>query len=220
LFDWQHSEDRQMPWLWLIRGAPFVQNHLPLPGVDVPEGWWDRFNIAPGARCEVSDSNMYSGVADGQQIFDHVWLFDAHHDLYRFKEPDEARDFYRKGTVTCEDWMWVHWAQGSKLHWRWPRWFTYGKKMRREIPGWVGCDARKDDLGKLDMVFDTVSICRSGAWVPPWCDADFEKFYTSCPADIVQVDSGPLVREFDEETLRRFGEQLRETMQQEGRESK
>ena len=198
LFDWGHSESRlYREIVWPTRAASFMENGFELPGVDVPENWWDRFNIAPDAVCEVSDSNMYSGVAGNYRTFDHVWLYDAHHDLYRIETEEQLEQYAEKGEITCEDWMFNHLLNGAKLHWRWPRWFTYGKKMRHEVPKWVGLDARKDDMAKLDprMEFDTVSICRSGAWVPPWCDQDFEKFYRSCPvSEIVQVDEGDLMR--------------------------
>lgn len=48
-------------------------------------------------------------------------------------------------------------------------------------------------MGKLDprMEFDAVSICRSGAWVPAWCDEQFVEFVKSCPVgEIVEVQDG------------------------------
>jgi hypothetical protein len=202
LFDWGHRESKLfIDMLWSTRAASFMMNGFDLPKVDVPDMWWDRFSISDNAICEVSDSNMYSGVVDNSESFDHVWLFDAHHDLFRIKTPEQLEQFKQSGEVTCEDWMFAHFIRGSKLHWRWPRWFYYGKNYRRDIPKWVNCDARKDDLGRIDprMQFDAVSICRSGAWVPSWCDDEFEKFYLSCPAEIVQVDDGPLHRHWNEE---------------------
>jgi hypothetical protein len=215
LFDWGHSETGMFTDLiWPVRGASFLSHDMPLPGVEVPEGWWDRFTIADDAICEVSDSNMYSGVVDGGRAFDHVWLFDAHHDLYRITTQEQLKEYAKKGNVTCEDWMFAHHLRGSKLHWRWPRWFSYGKKMRAtEIPKWVGLDARKDDLARFDprMRFDAVSICRSGAWVPPWCDEEFERFYTSCPAgEIVQVDDVDLKRPVDMDVMRADAERMKQ----------
>jgi hypothetical protein len=197
-----------------MRGARFEMNGFDLPQVEVPTNWWDRFNIAPDARCEVSDSNMYSGLVEDGREFDHVWLFDAHHDLFRIKDADQLVEFLKEGRVSCEDWMFIHYANGAKLHWRYPRWFTYGKQMRHEVPKFVGCDSRKDDMGKLDpnMRFDAVSICRSGAWVPPWCDPAFEQFWTSCPAgEIVQVDSEDnvnLMRKWNPEEITKLAEDM------------
>jgi hypothetical protein len=213
LFDWGHREDTMFrDHIWPMRGAAFLSHGMELPGVQVPENWWARFNIADDAVCEVSDSNMYSGVVDGGRVFKHVWLFDAHHDCYRIKTEEQLAEFAEAGNVTCEDWMFVHHVKGAKLHWRWPKWFTYGKKMRAtEIPKWIGLDARKDDLGKIDMRFDAVSICRSGSWVPPWCDEEFERFYTSCPAsEIVQVDDVDLKRAVDMDAMRSQADMLKQ----------
>lgn len=211
LFDWGHSESelfREM--IWATRAPTFIKYDLPLPGVVVPDGWWDRFNISPDATVEISDSNMYSGIAGDHVEFEHVWLYDAHHDLYRVKTLTDYRRYMEKGIITCEDWMFIHHGNGSKLHWRWPQWHTGGKDVRKTIPKWVGCDAHKDDMGKLDIEFDTVSICRSGSWVPPWCDDEFEQFYLGCPGEITQVDEVNLKRSFDIEESRAWAAQMAE----------
>ena len=194
LYDWGHNESPMfLHYIWPSRAESFVANELSLPGVDIPEGWWNRFNISPDAVCEVSDSNAYSGVVNGGEEFDHVWLYDAHHDLYCLKTLEQVQDWYEEGKVTCEDWMFAHYMRGSKLHWRWPRWHKLGKELRSSIPKFTNCDARKDDMGKLDMQFDAVSICRSGCWVPPWCDQDFEQFVLSAPvAEWVEVEDGAM----------------------------
>lgn len=208
LFDWGHNEtDLFIHAVWPIRAATFIKHGFDLPRVEVPENWWDRFNIADDAICEVSDSNMYSGVVNNSAAFKHVWLFDAHHDLYRIQTHEQLLEFRDSGQVTCEDWMFAHHLRGSRLHWRWPRWFNYGKNVRIDIPKWVNCDARRDDMGRLDMRFDAVSICRSGAWVPPWCDEAFEKFYLSCPAsEITQVDDVDLRRDWSMDMVEKYVE--------------
>lgn len=187
LYDWSHSEcELYKTIIWPSRGANFIRNDLPLPDVDIPENWWDRFNIADDSLLEVSDSNVYSGMVNGYETYDHVWLFDAHHDLYKIKTPEQLTGWK---SMTCEDWMFSHYLRGSKLHWRWPKLHREGRAMRSDIPKWVGCDARRDDMGRIDMQFDAVSICRSGCWVPPWCDEQFVHFYQSCPvAEIVEVE--------------------------------
>ena len=211
LFDWGHQESVLMrDIIWGTRAPSFLKFGLELPGVTVPENWWDRFNIADDAVIEVSDSNMYSGLAGDGAEFEHVWLYDAHHDLYRIKTLADFRHYMDRGIITCEDWMFVHHGNESKLHWRWPQWHIGGKDVRKTIPKWVGCDARKDDMGKLDIEFDTVSICRSGSWVPPWCDEQFERFYLSCPGgEVIQVDDVDLKRDFDIEECREFAEKMK-----------
>jgi len=216
LYDWGHAERSLfIDHAWPTRASAFFRHGSGLPQVEVPPDWWSRFTIAPDARVEVSDSNMYSGIAGGGQDFKNVYLYDAHHDLYRVETPQELEDWAEQGQITCEDWMWAHHLRGSKLHWRWPQWFTYGPQMRKEIPSWVKCDSRKDDGKTPPVTFDVVSICRSGAWVPPWCDPAFQQFYESCPGgDIVQVDDVPLVRTWDEELPRHMAKLYDEQMKQ------
>jgi len=213
LFDWGHRESSLfIDDIWPTRAAGFLKHNLPLPGADVPPNWWDRFTITEDAICEVSDSNMYSGVVDNGWVFDHVWLFDAHHDLFGIKTEKQLAGWADKGKISCEDWMFAHHLRGAKLHWRWPKWFDYGKNYRKDIPKWVGCDARRDDLGRFDpnMEFDAVSICRSGAWVPPWCDDDFERFYTACPvSEVTQVDELPLKRDWSLDSARKAAEAMK-----------
>jgi hypothetical protein len=211
LFDWGHAESILMrDIIWSTRAPGFLKHGLELPGVSVPEGWWDRFNIADDAVVEVSDSNMYSGVAGNNTAFERVWLFDAHHDLYRVQTRKDYDTVIEKGAITCEDWMWFHKAAGSKLHWRWPQWHIGGQGVADHIPKWAKVDTARDDLEPLaDIEFDVVSICRSGSWVPPWCDQEFERFYLSCPGEIVQVDDVDLIREFDPAESHRYAEQLK-----------
>jgi hypothetical protein len=196
LYDWGHREtELYRTFIWPSRAASFWANNRDLPGVNIPADWWDRFDIDPDAVCTVSDSNAYSGImepeADG---YKHVWLFDAHHDLYRIETQQEADEWADAGgPITCEDWMFAHHQRGSKLHWRWPQWHKAAKPMRDAIPKFVNCDARKDDMGKINMKFDAVSVCRSGCWVPPWCDKDFANFVESCPVmEIVEVEDGSM----------------------------
>lgn len=216
-YDWGHREALTLDgrnadeWLWPIRAAGFLSHDFPLPQADVPEHFWDRFNITPDAQGYVHNSNMYSGPLPGR-AFDAVWLYDAHHDLYKIETKEQLLD-WAKGElqVTCENWMFVHYWDGAKLHWRYPRWI---KRKRAdvigEVPKWVGLDARKDDGGKLDVEFSTVSICHSQAWVPPWCDRQFEAFYEKCPVDeMTQLDNVEFVREWDWDAVREHGEQLK-----------
>jgi hypothetical protein len=218
LYDWSHAENIMFRELvWPTRATNFMHYRKPLPGTDVPAGWWDRFTFTDDATAEISDSNMYSGVVNGYETYDHVWLFDAHHDLYTIRTEADMVGWQARGKLSCEDWMFAHHLRGSKLHWRWPQWH-HGKGRpvtSPPVPRWVHLDARRDDLRPLDsrhMKFDMVSICRSGAWVPPWCDGDFEKFYTSCPVrELTQVDNLDLVREWDEAAARREFENRRRT---------
>lgn len=50
---------------------------------------------------------------------------------------------------------------------------------------------RVDDGDPIAEEFDTVFVCRSGAWVPPWCDGQFEEFLDAAPFEIIWLDSEP-----------------------------
>jgi len=221
-FDWGHSESQAifLNVVWPMRAGSFLKDGYPLPGVDVPEGFWDRFTFTEDAVGEVSDSNMYSGIAANEREFEHVWLFDAHHDMYGIETKEQLAEFARTNTVTCENWMFVHYLKGSKLHWRYPRWNkAAGQHYRPEAKRW-GCDARKDDGAKFDaknMVFDAVSVCRSGAWVPPWCDEDFKEFLDACPVPLIDVEGLPVVREWDQAAATSMAVQL-DLLEQQARE--
>lgn len=215
MYDWAHEEtEPPREWLWQIRAASFYEHDLSLPTVDVIPGWWDRFTIVDDAMLYVHDSNLWSIRAGYGQHFDHVWLYDAHHDMYpKIESWDQLREWAQRGIVTCEDWMFGYLWRGSKLHWRWPQWYSDGKATRQHLSRFVrtNLDAQKDDLGKLDphMEFDAVSVCRSGAWVPPWCDNEFVTFYQGCPvAEIEQLDDVELVREWDDSLARADAEEL------------
>lgn len=159
LYDWGHNESWApglQDYLWTNRAAGFIRHGLPLPECHVPDNFWDRFDIDPDAVCELSDSNMYSGVADNYEVFDHVYLFDAHHDLYTIETQEDLDEWVENSKISCEDWMFMHYLNGSKLHWRWPRWHKTGAKVRATVAKWVGLDARKDDMGKIDIKFDAV----------------------------------------------------------------
>jgi hypothetical protein len=91
--------------------------------------------------------------------------------------------------------MFKHLMQGSKLHWRMPQWHREAAGMAEDLPGWIGLDATYDDGKPIGVSFDTAFLCRSGAWVPPWCDAEFEKFMNSAPViEVEQMDDRMLNR--------------------------
>ena len=193
LYDWGHRESSLFRTeIWPSRAACFLANNVALPGVDIPTGWWDRFNISAEAVCTVSDSNAFSGVMElDADAYEHVWLFDAHHDLYGVENLAQAQGLYSRGLMSCENWMFFHFLRGSKLHWRWPQWHQWASDMADDIPDFVDCDAQRDNMDHIDDIqFDAVSICRSGCWVPSWCDGDFETFVLNCPAnEIIEVEA-------------------------------
>jgi hypothetical protein len=186
LYDWGHAET----WLykgpiWSSRAVGFLMNDLPLPGMN--EDWktfWDRFDIDAGV-LHYADSNVYA-MADelwfpGEPP-DQVWLYDAHHDSGYGDRADK-----KPGVVSCEDWMVAYGEAGSELHMRYPTWKTWAMELEPEP--WVEVDRAFDDGQPNPVKFDSVFVCRSGAWTPPWCDLDFERFLYSAPVDeIYELD--------------------------------
>jgi hypothetical protein len=236
LFDWGHAESRFcIDMVWSSRAAMFGLANLPLP--EVEPSWKtfpERFNLSEDAVVYIGDSNVWSGnLSDSEgDPFADVWLYDAHHDSGYGVESFGAwltKHSNEQGGISfsCEDWMLVHHMQGAALHWRFPTWHEsfkgrlHNDKCTPECdregvahgPFWpegVDLDARVDDLEPVEEEFDTVYICRSGAWVPPWEDHKFERFYTSWDRDIEQLDNESLIRNFDTEQVIKEVQALRQ----------
>lgn len=223
LYDWSH---REAPFfidmVWSTRASGFLAADLPLPKVTSEwRTFAQRFNLTDDAVVYISDSNTHAGMIEGPDGFgfDNVWLYDAHHDAgYGVASYSDWLDQHStpKGLrFSCEDWMLVHLAQGADLHWRFPTWHENFKKRiaERECtasecehghvahgafwPDGVDLDAAVDDMLPLDVEFDTVHVCRSGAWVPPWEDKKFLEFVHTFNRDVEQVDDSELDRRFD-----------------------
>lgn len=200
LYDWGHSESNMYinGFVWPSRAYGFQKSKLELPTVDVPPNFWDRFKLHPDAVLYTADSNAYAGLLYDQNgdPFTDVWLFDAHHDLYKLKTEAEVAKWHMKGDFTCENWMFKHLVRGSQLHWRYPQWHQLGPSHAEDVPDFVRLDAAYDDGKPMDVEFDTAFVCRSGAWVPPWCDEQFIDFIDSAPTmDVEQMDDAELIRE-------------------------
>jgi hypothetical protein len=223
LYDWGHREaEFYIDMVWGSRATGFLMHDLPLPTVtDAWRTFPDRFNVTDDAIVYYADSNVHSGLiesTDGEP-FENVWLYDAHHDSGYSVDSFEKwmKQHVSKGSInfSCEDWMLVHYMAGSDLHWRIPTWHESFKKRVLEPdctdaecdmghvahgPFWpkgVTLDAAVDDMEEVDEEFDTVFICRSGAWVPPWEDDKFMEFVESWNCSTDQLDGGDLVRQFD-----------------------
>lgn len=211
LADWGHAESAFFingP-LWRFRARAYEQSGYPLPQVRIPEGGWEAFwsrftvtspvGVTPdtgGPVAYAADSNAHAGTLsppDGSVAFTSVLLFDAHHDSgYRIKS---YADYLHQTSFSCEDWMLEQQRRGTRdLEVRYPAWFPNGPS--NTLPEGVATRQRVDDEAAVDMEFDTVFVCRSGAWVPPWCDDDFEAFLGAAPFEILWIDDQPLVREW------------------------
>lgn len=208
LYDWGHAESPffiEGGIIWAERALGFMRAGMDLPKVDVPTNFWDRFKFDDETKLYVADSNAYAGLLYDQNgdPFEHVYLFDAHHDLYKFKTQKQVQEWHETGEdITCENWMFKHLMRGATLHWRYPQWHGNGPSHAEDLPDWIGLDSAYDDGKPLDVQFDTVFLCRSGAWVPPWCDDDFLDFMNSAPVvEVEQMDGYYLKREDWDENL-------------------
>lgn len=205
LYDWSKKETPfYVNTIWAARILGFIMAGLELPRATEPyggwEAWWDRFEIEPDVPLLICDSNAHAGLErdpeDGT-AFDSVWLYDAHHDSGYTTDawpPDDA--------FSCEDWMLEHAVAGTSpdhLHVRYPTWriHAFGEP---EPPIFI--DREFDDGSSPPVKFHTVLACRSGAWVPPWCDDQFAALVEAYPGPTEQVDDVNLVREFDTEAAK------------------
>jgi len=180
-YDWGTTEQQNpllTDMLWQTRAAQFAINDMPLPRC---EGWEDfaqRFTLSEDATLLYSNSHLFAALDHYGDLwrpdeFGQVWLYDAHHDSGYKDKADLER-------ITCEDWLGYYTRGGVQTHVRYPKWHT----------GWKDVDctpatppsSRALDSGNPPKVngkvvtFDVVQICRSDAWVPPWCDDDFMTF--------------------------------------------
>lgn len=217
MFDWGH---REAPiflsnMIWATRAATFLRSGLALPGMVPPEGgwsaFWGRFNIALDAPMAWADSNMHAGelrADDGYSPFASVDLYDAHHDSGYHK--DDIQEWLDGGTYSCEDWMLCHQLAGTpELTVHYPQWKTGAAKAeRKHLPKGVITKLAMDDGQPVDKVYTSVFVCRSGAWVPSWCDPDFAAFLAASGREFEQLDDEPMDREFDIEAARRDAEAI------------
>lgn len=203
LFDWGHVE---APFfinsvIWEVRAGTFQAYGFPLPQVTPPDGgwaaFWDRFTFADDALATFADSNSHAGqitARSGFRGFASIHLFDAHHDSgYHVTSVEEFLD---QSQYTCEDWMLYQQLKGCHdLTVHYPQWKPNG--LKEKVAKGSLTKQVIDDLAPLDTVFTDVFICRSGAWVPPWCDQDFLDFIAACPLTATQIDTEVIPREFN-----------------------
>lgn len=170
-YDWAHAEtELHRGLVWGMRGAAFWVAGYELPTTQGWNSFPSRFRIRPGSNLYVADSNAHAALIHGtdERPFHSVWLYDAHHDC-GYKAESVSVPLSK---VSCENWMLHHQQMGSRLNWRWPGWLdpqlptTHGLRL----------DASEDDGLTPPPIFTAVFICRSGAWVPPWCDLEFVDF--------------------------------------------
>lgn len=205
MYDWVTTErgnaEHLPQWVWGTRAEGFLAWDLPLPYCQGWEGWWDRFpNIAVGAQLMYADSNAYSDpehfAPPVNGTWDRIDLYDAHHDAG-----------YHDGGPDCGNWMVQHYDAGVRnLNVHYPPWRKAIEGVEPEplIPVRRDLD---DGVSPVLKRYDGVFVCRSGAWVPSWCDEQFEQFLAAAPAHMPRIlaeGSGPVQRrEIDLEAAQR-----------------
>jgi hypothetical protein len=183
LYDWGHAETvihREV--IWPVRAAAFAAEGLPLPRCQPTTGFWDRFTLDTD-QLLIADSNAYAGPLAWEGGYAEVVVFDAHHDCgYRRSYPD----YLATGEFTCEDWTYPHHEAGAAITVRYPPW----RRRWPQLEPATGIPAARhtDDGGPLAGVFTTVFACRSGGWVPAWCDEQWQEFIDAFPGRAVSVD--------------------------------
>ncbi|MFF9265824.1 hypothetical protein [Streptomyces longwoodensis] len=192
LYLWDHKETpfHTSPLMWATRASGFLHYGLELPRVKGWEGFWDRFQFSEdGVVLTYGDSNLHAGRLFPSTFgLDEDWgvpdrwttvsLYDAHHDC-GYQGTGSYEKWEARGTLTCEDWMLNHHRHGSRLEVTYPAW--RGAVEGIEPPPLVPVDRRVDDGTTPDRAYDAIYVCRSGAWVPPWCDEEFTAFLEAAP---------------------------------------
>lgn len=209
LYDWGHKEAPLfINGMWIARAVGFAMNDLPLPQCKGYEGFWQRFNLAEDATLYVADSHSEAGnlLFDGQP-WEHIYNYDAHHDCgYHRERPEDVPSWTH---FDCEKWMVIHAYLGSRLHVRYPAWMTDPISVEKRPAFRVD---RRLDKTAPSMKFHAAFLCRSGAWVPTWCDGQFEEFIRMFPGNVEEIELEP--REWDpsvvEQQVTFFKEQRRQ----------
>lgn len=220
-YDWKHLENPILVEdIWTSRVDGFWDKGRALPRTLPHSGFWERFNIDGDYLVLAGDSNLHAGRLFPQLVdleaegWAEVWLFDAHHDS-GYETTRSLAQFEERGTMSCEDWMLNHAAQGSRLRVRYPAWRAQadGGIFECEPPPAVEVERAIDDGQPIEGWFDAVYVCRSGAWVPPWCDEDFEDFLAGADGstEALWIDEDfPRHRTWDEQAARAEYELIKE----------
>lgn len=194
-FDWSTSESAFfIDTVWDFRGLSFLARgeELPLPN-DEWRTFWSRFNFSKNAVGYCADSNVYAIHENvsrpGGKRIQEVWLYDAHHDSGYSKR--SMADTLIKGTYTCENWMAYYHYTGAAKRVVYPKWktkvFELEPKPAIPVKRWIDNEHHHPSAKHFDLVF----VCRSGAWVPSWCDDLFQEFLDLCPVPLTMIEDNP-----------------------------
>lgn len=196
LYDWGHSEGSafMLEGIWPIRASSFYQRAIPLPTIDTAA--WKAFvqqvKVRKGTTLYYADSNVYAlsmlqELTGGRTIRrlrkpGRIVLIDAHHDCgYKGKQAFYRSAEYGTFQFTCEDWLVGYVLSGFTAHMRYPAWRAHALEKDGEPQPIVTLDRGIYSPEEPMPIFDAVFVCRSGAWVAPWCDTEFQQFLAAFP---------------------------------------
>jgi hypothetical protein len=209
-YDWGHREASFfIQNVWVHRGASFLAagKDLPMPNA-AWRTFWDRVTLSPDADLYYADSNTHALDQRVLSSATSLLLLDAHHDS-GYDAKDKRLLVLRTARYTCENWMLVPWRMGVGMAMRYPTWRWYAAHLEPTplIPISRVVDDGASHLGQFDKVF----VCRSGAWVPPWCDDAFADFLQIAPVrSWTLVSDQDWTRENDVTAMEDAAAQLRE----------
>jgi hypothetical protein len=185
LYAWPVVEDAvHVEAIWLRRVRAFIKAGVALPRCQGFSGFWSRFDIAPDATLFYADSNAWASQvfpsnAGGEGPWERVHLYDAHHDCGYPQNHRTFEEWQRGGRISAENWLLAHYWNSSQVFVHFPPW---RESMSRPSEHPLIPVSMTIDTGRApDVAFSTVFLCRSGAWVPPWCDLQFAHFMAACP---------------------------------------
>jgi hypothetical protein len=69
---------------------------------------------------------------------------------------------------------------------RYPRWRHRWADLEADTG--IPVHRHTDDGAAVPGMFDTVFACRSGGWVPAWCDDQWQQFIDAFPGQVTCVD--------------------------------
>jgi hypothetical protein len=168
-FDWGHMESSfflEPIWNFRSHDISLINGERALDKIK-PTGYIELLQkIITISPAKIMIAESHSSIYEFIKYFKcknlTVWNFDQHHDL----------GYHERATLQCDNWASIGLLKGLIKEYKliYPKW-------RKEIPEKLPWDITPiydvpDDLPGFVAVF----ICRSGAWMPTWCDDKWLEF--------------------------------------------
>lgn len=147
-----------------------------------------HFNIRSSTPIYITDSHTYAYHIAKERHCDYVYSFDAHSDLgYGGLS---SLDF----ELNCANWLGQllkgQYIQAASIFYS-----PYTKENPDDFSELTAslpvCFKSLDQFTDSTIPVDSIHICLSETWSPPWYDEDFMLFLSSCPGKIKQQTCHP-----------------------------